>query len=102
MVTILCARTPPIAQLKAENTIIHFFKTLANIDGFWACNHSHLYANGIKTIHDVYTLMQQPEKLAEWFQEKTINNLVSQLKLSQTIAIEDWRFWHSALSPWFS
>ena len=44
--------------------------------------------------------MQQPEKLIECgFKEKTINNLVSQLKLSQTIAIEDWRFWrHSALS----
>jgi DNA ligase (NAD+) len=78
---------------QAENTIIHFFKTLANIDGFGPATISILYENGIKTIHDVYLLIAQPEKLAACgFKEKTINNLVSQLKLSQTIAIEDWRF----------
>lgn len=89
---IVCPNTTD-CPAQAENTIIHFFKTLANIDGFGPATIAILYANGIKTIHDVYTLMQQPEKLAECgFKEKTINNLVSQLKLSQTIAIEDWRF----------
>jgi DNA ligase (NAD+) len=89
---IVCPNTTD-CPAQAENTIIHFFKTLANIDGFGPATISILYAHGIKTIHDIYTLMDQPEKLIECgFKEKTINNLVSQLKLSQTIAIEDWRF----------
>lgn len=89
---IVCPNTTD-CPAQAENTIIHFFKTLANIDGFGPATISILYANGIKTIHDVYLLIEQPEKLAACgFKEKTINNLVSQLKLSQTIAIEDWRF----------
>jgi DNA ligase (NAD+) len=89
---IVCPNTTD-CPAQAENTIIHFFKTLANIDGFGPATISTLYANGIKTIHDIYKLMHQPEKLIECgFKEKTINNLVSQLRLSQTIAIEDWRF----------
>lgn len=76
---------------QAENSIIHFFKTLGNNDGFGPATISVLYKEGIKTIHDVYSLNE--EKLeACGYKEKTIQNLLNQLDASRSLMIEDWRF----------
>ena len=81
--------TDCIAQ--AENTIIHFFKTLGNIDGFGPATISTLYFNGIRTIHDVYSLTEEQLE-GMGYKEKTRKNLLSQLQASKALPIEDWRF----------
>lgn len=76
---------------QAENSMIHFFKTLGNNDGFGPATISILYAEGIKTVHDIYQL--DADKLAAvGFKEKTSQNLLNQLAASRTLQIEDWRF----------
>jgi DNA ligase (NAD+) len=76
---------------QAENSIIHFFKTLGNNDGFGPATIAILYAKGFKTIHDIYQLTEQ--QLADaGFKEKTSQNLLNQLAASRTLQIEDWRF----------
>lgn len=76
---------------QAENSIIHFFKTLGNNDGFGPATISVLYSKDIKTIHDIYHLSEQQLEDCG-YKEKTIQNLLGQLEASRTIAIEDWRF----------
>jgi DNA ligase (NAD+) len=76
---------------QAENTLIHFFKTLGNVDGFGPIVISRLYEAGISSLHSIYSLKQ--DRLVKiGFGDKTADNLVSQLKASRTIEIEDWRF----------
>ncbi|MEW8351139.1 MAG: helix-hairpin-helix domain-containing protein [Candidatus Thiodiazotropha taylori] len=76
---------------QAENTMIHFFKTLRNVDGFGPKVIERIYKSGIKSIHDIYGL--SVEKLIEiGFGEKTSENLVEQLLASRTLEVEDWRF----------
>ncbi len=76
---------------QAENTLIHFFKTLRNIDGFGPKVISSLYKSGVESIHDIYSL--GVDQLVEiGFGEKTSENLVNQLQASRSIEIEDWRF----------
>lgn len=74
-----------------ENTLVHFFKTLGNNDGFGPKVIEKLCQNGVKHIHDIYVL--GPVDLMAWgFGEKTALNLVEQLNVSRSVAIEDWRF----------
>lgn len=74
-----------------ENTLIHFFKTLGNNDGFGPKVIEKLSHLGIKHIHEIYAL--QPHQFAAYgFGEKTSKNLVDQLQASREIEIEDWRF----------
>ena len=74
-----------------ENTLVHFFKTLGNNDGFGPKVVEKLCQNGVKHIHDIYAL--GPVDLMAWgFGEKTALNLVEQLNVSRSVAIEDWRF----------
>jgi len=76
---------------QTENTLVHFFKTLGNNDGFGPKVIEKLTARGIKRIHDVYGLT--PEHFASFgFGEKTSQNLAAQLSASREIQIEDWRF----------
>ncbi|WP_335987488.1 helix-hairpin-helix domain-containing protein [Spongiibacter tropicus] len=76
---------------QAENTMIHFFKTLGNVDGFGPKVIEKIYQSGIKSIHDIYML--DVEKLVDMgFGEKTSQNLITQLNASKSIEIEDWRF----------
>ncbi len=76
---------------QAENTLMHFFKTIRNIDGFGPKVIEKIYRYGVKSIHDIYAL--DADKLIEiGFGEKTSENLVAQLRASRTIEIEDWRF----------
>lgn len=76
---------------QTENTLVHFFKTLGNNDGFGPKNIEKLANLGVKHIHQMYDL-----KLHQFamygFGEKTSKNLYDQLQASQNIEIEDWRF----------
>ena len=76
-----------------EKTIIHFFDTLGNNDGFGASTISTLHDHGCSTIYDVYQLEENPAKLIEMgYKEKTVNNLVQALFNSRNVQVEDWRF----------
>jgi DNA ligase (NAD+) len=74
-----------------ENTIEHFFRTLANVDGFGQKTVEKLHTFGVNSIYAVYQLNM--DKLqAMGFGEKTSQNLLDQLQRSRTEAIDDWRF----------
>ena len=76
---------------QAENTMMHFFKTLRNVDGFGPKVIERIYKSGIRSIHDIYGL--SIEKLMEiGFGKKTSENLVEQLLASRAIEVEDWKF----------
>lgn len=76
---------------QAENTLIHFFKTLRNVDGFGSKVIEKLYKAGIKSIHEIYRLDKE-ELVKIGFGEKTSENLVAQLSASKSLEIDDWRF----------
>ncbi|MBL4941414.1 MAG: DNA ligase [Colwellia sp.] len=76
---------------QTENTLVHFFKTLGNNDGFGPKVIEKLHEFGMKRIHDIYE-GQKHKFVGFGFGEKTAQNLVDQLKASQEIEIEDWRF----------
>ncbi len=76
---------------QTENTLIHFFKTLGNVDGFGPKVIETIHANKIKRIHQIYQL-NQDDFMAFGFGEKTSQNLVDQLNASRNLEIEDWRF----------
>ena len=74
-----------------ENTIEHFFRTLANVDGFGRKTVEKLHENGVELVYEVYQLNM--DKLqAMGFGEKTARNLLDQLERSKADPIEDWRF----------
>jgi len=74
-----------------ENAIEHFFRTLANVDGFGGKTVEKLHACGIDSVYAVYRLdMEQLQTMG--FGDKTAQNLLDQLQRSRTEAIEDWRF----------
>ena len=76
---------------QAENTLIHFFKTLGNVDGFGPKVIENIYKSGVSSIHGIYKL--DVKSLVEiGFGEKTSKNLINQLNASRHIEIEDWRF----------
>lgn len=76
-----------------EKSIIHFFDTLSNNDGFGAATISILNEHGISSVYDVYQLENNPEKLAGiGYKEKTVKNLIEALSNSRKVKIEDWRF----------
>jgi DNA ligase (NAD+) len=76
---------------QTENTLVHFFKTLGNNDGFGPKNIEKLANLGVKYIHQMYNLKAH-EFSAYGFGEKTSKNLFDQLKASRDIEVEDWRF----------
>ncbi len=74
-----------------ENTVEHFFKTLANVDGFGRKTVEKLHENGIDSVYEVY-LLNMERLQAMGFGEKTSRNLLDQLERSKSEPIEDWRF----------
>lgn len=76
---------------QTENTLIHFFKTLGNNDGFGPKVIEKITNFGIKHIHEIYQIPKH-KFLAFGFGDKTSQNLVDQLKASREVEIEDWRF----------
>ncbi|PMH40979.1 DNA ligase [Vibrio sp. 10N.286.49.B3] len=76
---------------QTENTLIHFFKTLGNNDGFGPKVIEKLSNYGIKHIHEIYALKVH-QFAGHGFGEKTSKNLSDQLQASREVAVEDWRF----------
>ena len=76
---------------QTENTLIHFFKTLGNNDGFGPKVIEKLTSAGKKHIHEIYQITVE-EFSSLGFGDKTSQNLFDQLKASREIEIEDWRF----------
>ncbi|NWO03171.1 MAG: DNA ligase [Idiomarinaceae bacterium] len=76
---------------QTENTLIHFFKTLGNVDGFGPKVIEKITNHGIKHIHEIYQIPKH-EFVEFGFGDKTSQNLVDQLRASREIEIEDWRF----------
>jgi DNA ligase (NAD+) len=76
---------------QVSNTIEHFFKTLANNDGFGAATIAKLYEHNIRNIGQIYQL-QAEDFVAMGFGAKQSANLVTQLQRSRAEEIEDWRF----------
>jgi DNA ligase (NAD+) len=79
-----------------ENTIEHFFRTLANNDGFGQKTVEKLHANGINSVYAVYQLTLE-QLIDMGFRSQDGKNLIAknlldQLERSRTEAIEDWRF----------
>lgn len=76
---------------QTENTLIYFFKTLGNNDGFGPKNIERLTNLGIRHIHEIYNIKEH-QFASYGFGEKTSQNLFEQLQASRNIEIEDWRF----------
>ena len=74
-----------------ENTIEHFFRTLANVDGFGQKTVEKLHVSGVNSVCAIYQLNKE-QLLNMGFGDKTAQNLLDQLQRSKTEAIEDWRF----------
>lgn len=76
---------------QTENTLIHFFKTLGNVDGFGPKVIEKISQFGITQIHQIYELTHA-QLVGFGFGDKTSQNLLDQLSASKEIEIEDWRF----------
>ncbi len=74
-----------------ENSMEHFFRTLANVDGFGAKTIEKLHAAGVTSVYAIYQLSFS-DLQAMGFGDKTAQNLLDQLLRSRTERIEDWRF----------
>jgi DNA ligase (NAD+) len=74
-----------------ENSIEHFFRTLANVDGFGLKTIEKLHAHGVNSVLAVYQL-DLAQLQAMGFGGKTSQNLLNELQRSRNVAIEDWRF----------
>jgi DNA ligase (NAD+) len=79
-----------------ENTIEHFFRTLANNDGFGQKTIEKLHACGVNSVYAIYQLtLEQLIYMGFRSQDgknQLAKNLLDQLQRSRTEAIEDWRF----------
>jgi DNA ligase (NAD+) len=79
-----------------ETAMEHFFRTLANNDGFGEKTIAKLHANGINSVFEIYQITL--DRLIEMgFRSQDgknllAKNLLEQLQRSRTEAIEDWRF----------
>ena len=71
--------------------IEHFFKVLANNDGFGVATIEKLFDKGADQISKIYQLTFE-ELTSFGFGDKTSENLLRQLERSKTEEIEDWRF----------
>ncbi|WP_347990068.1 BRCT domain-containing protein [Methylomonas sp. AM2-LC] len=78
------------AQL--ENTLIHFFKTIGNCDGFGAKVVQKLVAHGYTTVEKIYNRMELNDLLAAGISTGVAKNLLKSLDGSKRVRLEDWRF----------
>ncbi len=76
---------------KIEATLLHFFNTIENIDGFGPAVIHELVINGYTSLKDIYKISKH-EFESIGFGEKTSENLFNELVRSMTTEIEDWRF----------
>jgi DNA ligase (NAD+) len=88
---LICPNTTDCpAQL--ENTIEHFFNTIKNVDGFGSRTIQIMFANGIRTIQQVYSLDKENLVKMGFGEKKEAQNLIDQLERSRLEPLEDWRF----------
>jgi len=76
---------------QAENSIIHFFKTLGTADGFGPSCIATLHKNNYRDIFGIYHLTKNDFE-AIGFGPKVSANLEKNLLLSRQRNVEDWRF----------
>jgi DNA ligase (NAD+) len=74
------------------NTMEHFFRMLRHVDLFGSATIEKLYANGIRTVDEIYQLKAEDFEGRMGFGPKQSENLVDQLNRSRSERIEDWRF----------
>jgi DNA ligase (NAD+) len=74
------------------NTMEHFFRMLRHVDLFGSATIEKLYANGIRTVDEIYQLKAEDFEERMGFGPKQSENLVDQLNRSRSERIEDWRF----------
>lgn len=87
---LLCINT---LQCPAQiiNGIEHFFKVLGNVDGFGQASIKKIFAGGIRSLPEMYSLSEE-RLVALTFGPKQAQNMVGQLLRSRLEPIEDWRF----------
>lgn len=73
------------------NSIEHFFKVLGNVDGFGPSSIQKIFDGGIREISAIYGL-EEDDFTTFGFGPKQAENMVAQLRRSQTEVLEDWRF----------
>lgn len=74
-----------------KQTMLHFFSTLDNNDGFGGKTVSKLVDSGFDTLQKVYA-MKEADFLSCGFGQGETANLIKALEMSQKSKIEDWRF----------
>lgn len=74
-----------------KQTLLHFFSTLDNNDGFGGKTVSRLVDSGFDTLQKIYA-MTEADFLSCGFGQGETANLIKALELSQKSKIEDWRF----------
>jgi DNA ligase (NAD+) len=72
-------------------SIVHFFKTLGNVDGFGPSTVQKLFDGGVTAIPEIYSLTED-QFVSLGFGPQQSRNLVDQLLRSRLEPIEDWRF----------
>ncbi len=80
-----------LCSAKIASRLIHFFSTIGNIDLFGDKTVGTLISNGVDTLPEIYRLTEN-ELTAFGFGAKQAQNLVRELKRSQSEPLEDWRF----------
>jgi len=87
----LICQNHQLCRSQSIGRIEHFFKVLANNDGFGVATIEKLFDQGVDQISKIYQLTF--EALTSFgFGEKTSENLLKQLERSKIEEIEDWRF----------
>jgi len=76
---------------QASTTLIHFFKTLGNVDLFGPKTVETLVANGVTDLRAIYAL-GEPQLQSMGFGPGQATNLVRELERSQRQEVEDWRY----------
>ena len=74
-----------------SQTLLHFFATLANNDGFGGKTVAKLVEAGFDTLEKIYAMKEQ-DFLTAGFGKGESPNLVAALETSKSSQIEDWRF----------
>ncbi|BHH84725.1 BRCT domain-containing protein [Desulforhopalus sp. 52FAK] len=87
---LVCVNVMDCAAQKTHS-IEHFFKVLGNVDGFGPSSIAKIYAGGVETLPEIYSLKEE-DFVSFGFGPKQSENMVSQMRRSREEAIEDWRF----------
>lgn len=87
---LLCSNNTNCRDKKVLS-LLFFFATLGNNDGFGRATIEKIYDYGIGSLSEIYNL-DKDKLLAIGFGDKTSENLLIELQKSRINSIEDWRF----------